>query len=158
MIFVCLGSREYQFNRLLKKIDQLVQNGVIEDVFAQIGESNYTPVNYNYVKYLDTQEFQHYQETAEIIISHGGTGALVGALKKEKLVIAAPRLQKFGEHIDDHQTEVAGILESEGYLRSVTDMEELENVIYEYKDNPNIKAYDKESNALSIIKAFINSN
>ena len=31
MIFVCVGSRDYQFNRLLEKIDQLVGAGEITD-------------------------------------------------------------------------------------------------------------------------------
>ena len=32
MIFVTLGSQKFQFNRLLKKIDELVAKGVITDI------------------------------------------------------------------------------------------------------------------------------
>ncbi len=47
MIFITLGSQKFQFNRLLKKIDNLIEIGVIqEEVFAQIGYSNYKPKNY----------------------------------------------------------------------------------------------------------------
>jgi len=53
LIFVCVGSREYQFDRLLKKIDELIEQGKITDkVFAQIGQSNYVPKYYEYKRYL----------------------------------------------------------------------------------------------------------
>ena len=36
MIFITLGSQKFQFNRLLKKVDDLIESGVIkEEVFAQ---------------------------------------------------------------------------------------------------------------------------
>ena len=43
MIFVTLGSQKFQFNRLLKAVDDLKLD---EEVFAQIGFSNYKPVHY----------------------------------------------------------------------------------------------------------------
>ena len=46
MIFITLGSQKFQFNRLLKAVDDLVQRKIIkEDVFAQIGYSDYQPQN-----------------------------------------------------------------------------------------------------------------
>lgn len=42
MIFITLGSQKFQFNRLLKALDDLVEEGAIqEEVFAQIGYSDY---------------------------------------------------------------------------------------------------------------------
>ena len=44
MIFITLGSQKFQFNRLLKAVDELVAAGKIKDeVFAQIGYSDYKP-------------------------------------------------------------------------------------------------------------------
>lgn len=101
MIFVCVGSREYQFNRLLREIDLLIDEGKItEEVFAQIGQSDYIPQNYSFKRFLSPDEFKKYQQEANIIISHAGTGALIGALKLGKKVIAVPRLAKYGEHMD----------------------------------------------------------
>lgn len=43
MIFVTTGSQKFQFNRLLQKIDLLIEEGMIrEEVFAQIGVSDYS--------------------------------------------------------------------------------------------------------------------
>lgn len=154
MIFVCVGSRDYQFNRLLKALDELVAAGTLTDeIVAQTGLSEYEPKHYTWHRYLDQDVFKDYQRRADLIISHGGTGALVGALKMGKQVIAVPRLAQFGEHIDDHQTQVCGALAGEGYLRQVLDMKELGDTIELCKNDPIIKKYDKPSNVLPMIEA-----
>lgn len=156
MIFVCVGSRDYQFNRLLIKIDELVADGTITDkVIAQIAQSDYEPQNYEWHRFLDRAVFKAYQQDADLIISHAGTGALVGALKIGKQVIAVPRLARFGEHIDDHQTQVADALEAEGYLRVVLDMDRLGETVQKCYDDPITKRYDKPSNIVSIIEQQI---
>lgn len=154
MIFVCVGSRDYQFNRLLKALDELVAEGKIDDeIVAQTGLSEYEPKHYTWYRYLDQDVFKDYQRKADLIISHGGTGALVGALKLGKQVIAVPRLARYGEHIDDHQTQVCGALSEEGYLRQILDMQDLADVISLCKTDPIIKKYDKPSNVLPLIQA-----
>ncbi|MCZ0717180.1 PssE/Cps14G family polysaccharide biosynthesis glycosyltransferase [Aerococcus kribbianus] len=156
MIFVSLGSREYQFDRLLKKLDELVEDDVIsEPIFAQIGQSTYTPQNYDYERFIDSDKFSNKQDQADLIISHGGTGALIGAIKKGKQVIAVPRLAKYGEHIDDHQTQVSSVLDEMGYLKSVQNMDQLGSVYLSMKENPISKKYDRPSNVLEIINEFI---
>ncbi|HLS71405.1 MAG TPA: glycosyltransferase, partial [Chitinophagaceae bacterium] len=75
-----------------------------------------------------------------------------------KSVIAVPRLEEFGEHIDDHQIEVASVLESEGYLKSVIDIKDLYSVIKKMKENPVKKKYNKKSKAINIIRDFIKNN
>ena len=156
MIFVCVGSREYQFDRLIKKLDELIEQGSItETVYAQIGQSSYIPKFFEYERFMDVEKFKEYQSKADLIISHGGTGALIGALKLGKQVIAVPRLAKYGEHTDDHQTQVAGVLADEGYLKCVLDMDELLKAIHSIKSNPIDKLYNKPSKIISIIEAFL---
>lgn len=107
-IFITLGSQKFQFNRLLKAVDKLYEKRCInsEDVFAQTGYSDYLPKNFAYKKFLDRDEFSNEMEKADIVISHGGTGAIISALKKGKKVIAVPRRAKYGEHVDDHQLQL----------------------------------------------------
>lgn len=107
-IFITLGSQKFQFNRLLKAVDELCEKKIIvsEDLFAQIGYSDYIPQNYNYKKFLDREEFSVEMGKVDIVITHGGTGAIIGAVKKGKKVIAVPRLAKYGEHVDDHQLQL----------------------------------------------------
>lgn len=156
MIFVCTGTQVYQFNRLLKALDELAAEGKIKDeIFAQIGASDYKPRHYAYKAFLSSDEFTAYQDRASLIISHGGTGALIGASKKGKNIIAVPRLGRFGEHTDDHQLQVVEVLEKEGYVRVVYDIKALGETIDEAIKAPICNPYNRESNVLSIIQDFI---
>lgn len=117
MIFVTVGSQKFQFDRLLKYIDELIKKNIIkESVFAQIGYSKYIPQNFEYKNFLTREEFQEKISLSRIVITHAGTGAIVTALKKEKKVIAIPRLMEFGEHVDDHQKEIAKSFVSKNYI------------------------------------------
>lgn len=156
MIFVCTGSQVYQFDRLLKKLDELIVDGTItESIFAQIGASTYLPQHYEYKPFLSSDEFKDYQNKASLIISHGGTGALVGASKLGKNIIAVPRLAKYGEHTDDHQLQIVDVLEKQGYVRTVYEMEDLGKTVTEAFANPIKKPYDRESNVIPIIDSKI---
>lgn len=117
LIFVTLGSQKFQFDRLLKSIDQLVADAVIQDtVFAQTGYSYYKPQHYRYQQFLNQTEFAEAEGSAEIIITHGGTGAIIGGVKKGKKVIAVPRLKRYGEHVDDHQLQIIQQFEEVGFI------------------------------------------
>ena len=103
MIFVTVGSQKFQFNRLLKAVDEIDCKDVI---FAQIGYSDYLPKNYSYKRFLNRDEFKYKLSNSDIVITHGGTGIIVSAIKNNKKVIAVPRLSKFKEHVDDHQLQL----------------------------------------------------
>lgn len=130
MIFVTLGSQKFQFNRLLIQIDKLIEeNKITEEVFAQTGYSDYIPKNYKYKNFLDRDEFKDIMSKADKVITHGGTGAIIGAVKKQKKVIAVARLKKFGEHVDDHQLQIINEFEKLGFIKAVSDLGNLEEVL-----------------------------
>jgi len=107
MIFVVLGSQKFPFDRLVKAMDELVAQGVITDeVFAQRGASTYVPQHYPSEAFLDAAVFDEYMQNADIVLTHGGTGAIIKAVKMGKKVIVVPRLAQFGEHVDDHQLQI----------------------------------------------------
>ncbi|MFR7918810.1 MAG: PssE/Cps14G family polysaccharide biosynthesis glycosyltransferase [Anaerostipes sp.] len=152
MIFITLGSQKFQFNRLLKAVDDLVQRKIIkEDVFAQIGYSDYQPQNYSYKKFLDRDEFARMEEKSEIVITHGGTGAIIGAVKKDKKVIAVPRLAKFGEHVDDHQLQLLDEFEKMQIIVACYDTDKLEDA-YRLVQTKKLKKY--KSNQKRIIDSI----
>lgn len=107
MIFITTGSRSFQFNRLLKAIDEAIEAGLItEPVFAQIGSSDYKIKNYEYVEFLNHDEFNNKMNSCDLVLTHGGTGVIVNSVKLGKRVVAVPRLAKYGEVVDDHQTQL----------------------------------------------------
>lgn len=152
-IFVTLGSQKFQFNRLLKAVDELCKKNIVssEDVFAQIGYSDYTPQNYNYKKFLDREEFGLEMEKADIVITHGGTGAIIGAVKKAKKVIAVARREQYGEHVDDHQIQIISQFKEQNLICGISDVSDLENAV-EYVRTHKFDSY--ESNATVIIRSI----
>lgn len=126
MIFVTLGSQKFQFDRLLKKIDELIADGVITDsVLAQTGHSTYTPQHFQAVPFMDRDTFAEHMAKASFVITHAGTGAIIGAVKNGKKVIAVPRLSKFGEHVDDHQLQIIEQFDELGLLEPCYDVDTL---------------------------------
>lgn len=149
MIFVTLGSQKFQFNRLLKELDKLVSENKIDDeIFAQIGYSDYKPQNFKYKEFVDRDEFKEIMDKSNIVIAHGGTGAIITAVKQGKKVIAVPRLAKYGEHVDDHQIQIVTEFENSGIIKAVYEMDELEKVL---KDIQNIEFEHYVSNTQVIL-------
>ena len=129
MIFITLGSQKFQFNRLLEEVDKLIEQGIItEEVFAQVGYSDYKPKNYKYNKFLDRDEFTEIIKKCDKVITHGGTGAIINAVKNNKKVIAIPRLAKYGEHVDDHQLQIVKKFKEMGVISICNDTKYLKKI------------------------------
>lgn len=156
MIFVTVGSQKFQFNRLLKEVDELIETGKIKDeVFAQIGVSDYKPKNYKYKEFITQEEFNDYLNKADIIITHAGTGVIVNAIKKEKKVIGVPRLAKYGEHVDDHQIQLIKEFTDMNLIEACKDIKYLEQRIKNIK-NKNFKKYKSNNDRfVQNIKEYI---
>ena len=130
MIFVTVGSQKFQFNRLLEELDNLVEKKIItKEVFAQTGYSGYKPKHYKYKNFLDREEFSRVMESCDTVITHGGTGAIIGAVKKGKKTIAIPRLKEFQEHVDDHQIQIVEQFNDLKFVQGIYDIKELKNAI-----------------------------
>lgn len=151
MIFITLGSQKFQFNRLLKAVDELVACGLNEEVFAQIGYSDYKPLNYKYKEFLDREEYSEIMNKSNVVITHGGTGAIIGAIKKRKKVIAVPRLAKYGEHVDDHQLQLIAQFKELDLICTCEDG----NLKISLEIVKKTKYKEYESNTKTIIKSLV---
>lgn len=135
LIFVCVGSRNYQFNRLFVKLDELYDEGLLkEDMFAQIGVSTYKPKHFTCKAFISPEEFRQKVEQSHIVISHGASGSIMKALNAGKKVIAVTRLEKYGEHINDHQIQTNEAFAAHKYLLAVYEMDDLGKAIRAYYD------------------------
>lgn len=149
MVFITVGSQKFQFNRLLKAVDELIEKKVItEEVFAQVGTSDYIPKHFKYKDFLNRDEFMELSGKAEIVITHGGTGAIIGAVKRGKRVIAVPRLAEYGEHVDNHQIQLLKEFEQMNLISVCYHLEELGTV---FSGIRNIKFEKYESNTKTIL-------
>ena len=107
MILVLLGTQNNSFHRLLEKMDELIEKGVIDEkVLVQSGYTNYESKNMRIFDLIPQEELERYQDQADLIITHGGVGSIISSIKKEKKVIAVPRLHEFQEHVNNHQKQI----------------------------------------------------
>lgn len=136
MIFVTVGTHEQPFNRLIKKIDELKKDGLIEDeVFMQTGFSTYEPKYCKWKKLLPYQQMKQYVDEARIVITHGGPASFIMPLQVGKVPIVVPRQKKFDEHVNDHQLEFArNVAERMGIIIPVEDIDGIGEIIIGYDD------------------------
>lgn len=163
MIFVTVGSRNYPFDRLFKKLDELYEDGVLTDsMFAQIGTSTYRPKHYEYKDFISPEEFAEKIKEADIVVSHGASGSIMKALNAGKKVIAVTRLEKYGEHINDHQIQNNEAFGSNKYVLmadlELADLGECFQKIYSGTDGL-VKWENKDPMAIvNMIDRFIQEN
>lgn len=163
MIFVTVGSRNYPFDRLFKKLDELYDSGVItEKMYAQIGTSTYKPQNYEYKDFISPEEFLEKIKEADIVVTHGASGSIMKALNAGKKVIAVTRLEKYGEHINDHQIQNNEAFSSNGYVLmadlELSDLAECFNKIYNKTDNLRPWINKDPMSIVNMIDKFIQEN
>ena len=152
MIFITTGSRSFQFNRLLEAVDKAIESGAITDeVFAQIGSSNYPIKNYKYKEFLNHDEFNEKMRNCDIVLTHGGTGVIVNAVKMGKRVVAVPRLAKYQEVVDDHQIQLVQAFEKLGMVTACYDCNKIGIAIEDAKGKE-VKPY--VSNTQTIIDSI----
>lgn len=144
MIFVTVGTHEQQFNRLIKSIDKMVEEGVInERVIIQKGYSDYEPKHCEYYDLIGYEKMQKYLNEARIIITHGGPASFISALSIGKIPIVMPRKKEYEEHVNNHQLIFAKEVEKRMKNIIVAETEEeLKNYILNY-DNQ-IKKLSKD--------------
>ena len=96
------GSIKFQFNRLIQMVDNLA-NDLDFPIVSQIGHSEHSPKNHNFHRFTTTEFQDQLINDAEIIITHGGSSSLWKSVNSGNKLIVVPRLEKYGEHINDHQ-------------------------------------------------------
>lgn len=134
MIFVTVGTHEQPFNRLIKEVDRLVADGKIkEKVVIQTGFSTYIPEHCEWHKMMSFNEMNQYVESAHMVITHGGPASFIEVLQKGKIPIVVPRMEKYGEHINNHQVEFVRLIDRKMHnIVPVYNMKDLDHTILNY--------------------------
>lgn len=136
MIFVTVGTHEQGFERLIKKVDDLVKDGKIkEDVVMQIGFTQYKPKYCKWQKLFPYSEMKEMVQKARIVITHGGPASFIMILQEGKTPIVVPRMAKYNEHVNDHQVDFSlAVNERYKNLIVVEDIENLGSIISDYNN------------------------
>jgi UDP-N-acetylglucosamine transferase subunit ALG13 len=129
MVFVTIGSSHFGFTRLIAEVDRLAGMGILSDVTAQIGETDYEPRNCRWQRFLTPTQMRAEMAGADFVICHAGCGTLEDGLRARKKMIVMPRLARRKEVPDDHQWEIARLLAAHDRILLANETDELVSCI-----------------------------
>lgn len=124
MIFVTVGT-DMAFNRLVHVVDEWAFDNGRQDVFAQIGETDWQPRHIAWSKFLQPPEFARRFSEADAVVAHAGMGTILTALHLGKPILVMPRLASLGEQRNEHQLATAKHLSRLGKINVAVDESEL---------------------------------
>lgn len=135
MIFVTVGTEKFAFDRLLSAVHGALERGIIKDeVVAQVGHSKASYPLFRARDFFDFDEQSRLIAKADIVVAHAGEGSTLISLSSGKVPLLFPRRSEFGEHVDDHQWELARRLEETGKVLVAYDAQDLIEKILHYKE------------------------
>jgi len=158
MIYVAVGTQKFQFNRLLKEVDELVERRIItEPVFAQIGNSDYVPQNYSFQNFLSRDEFETKVKECSLLITHSGVATIMAGAKNNKPIVVVPRLAKYGEHVDDHQKQIAKMFAEQNIIVACEEDGSLKDALIKAKSNSFSRYNSQRQAVVDTIREFLSS-
>lgn len=152
MILVTLGTQDKTFERLLKIIDQAIEEKIITDeVIVQAGFTKYKSKNMKIFDFCSQKKLEKLIKECKLLITHGGVGSIVLGLNNNKKIIAVPRLSKYKEHTNDHQKQIIEKFSKASYILALNEHDNFEEV---YKQTKNFKPKKYVDNSDKIIKVI----
>ncbi|MCM3135335.1 glycosyltransferase family 28 [Paenibacillus polysaccharolyticus] len=158
MIFAIVGTQRFSFDRMFALLDEAIEAGTIqEEIVAQSGYTSYEPRHFKTIPFLSQEEMDAYIEGSRCVITHAGIGSITNCLERGKPVVVIPRRKDKGEHVDDHQLEIAKVFQERGYVVVAESQSELRKVI-PYIGEMEFQPYVRQpSDLISTIKSYVNS-
>jgi len=156
MILVVLGTQDKKFPRLLEAVEKEIKKGNIKDrVVVQAGQTDYKSDVMEIFDLIPTPEFDKLLDEADIVITHGGVGTILNAIKKNKKIIAAARLAKYKEHHNDHQKQIIKEFADQGYLLELKDFNKLDKMLEKIKTFKSKKFESNTPNMIKLLEEYI---
>jgi UDP-N-acetylglucosamine--N-acetylmuramyl-(pentapeptide) pyrophosphoryl-undecaprenol N-acetylglucosamine transferase len=116
MIFVSVGTHEAPFDRMLRVVYELELD---EQLVVQHGPSAVRCARAQEAEFLAFDDVVENVRAARAVVMHAGVGSVMISLASGKRPIVFARRKEFGEHVDDHQVELARRLEASGLVTVV---------------------------------------
>lgn len=133
-LFVPLGTQKFPFERIIVALNSLVDRGEYkpDDIIMQ---SALYPVKPKFIALglIPNEEFNRYMVEAETIVTHSGVNSIISCMNIGKPLVICPRLHEYGEHVDNHQMEIAELMRTKYDVLVCTDMNDLSEMIEKAK-------------------------
>jgi exopolysaccharide biosynthesis glucuronosyltransferase PssE len=124
LTFVTVGNATQPFPRLLRAVGSLAGE-LPKPIVIQRGHTQFANAGVETFDFIQTDEYLDFLTRATLVISHAGAGTIIHAARAGVRPVVVPRLKRFGEHIDDHQSELAEALGRAGKVYPVLDIDDL---------------------------------
>lgn len=160
MIFVTVGS-QMPFDRLINGVAAwAAKQSKTPEVFAQVGESQLSPVGLRTVSALSPEAFRNSVSQAEVIVAHAGMGSVLTAMEFGKPLVVLPRKGALRETRNDHQIATANWLAGKKGVFVAQEDEDLPAAIdrarASARNTSQISAF-ATTELIDSLKAFINA-
>lgn len=117
-VVVSLGTfKDYGFERLVRRLLEILPSDV--EVLWQTGDTDVTGLGVDGHHAIPERELIQAIRDSDVLVAHAGVGTALAALEVGKCPVLVPRRRAHGEHVDDHQTQIAGELGRRGLAVSV---------------------------------------
>lgn len=113
---VALGTEVWPFGRAVERVLGLLPDA---EIVWQVGVTDYRHEGGQLQRWLPPDELRQAMRDADVVIAHAGVGTVLAALGEGKVAVVLPRLEVQREHVDDHQVEVAAMLDRRSLVVSV---------------------------------------
>jgi UDP-N-acetylglucosamine transferase subunit ALG13 len=133
MIFATVGT-QLPFDRLIRSLDEWAARNPHIDVFAQIGQTDYTPQHIRWEKTISVEAFRTNLDNCDTVVAHAGMGTIISAAELGKRIVILPRRADLGEHRNDHQLATSSRL---SHLNGLVVAENCEHLSRELNNNGN---------------------
>jgi UDP-N-acetylglucosamine--N-acetylmuramyl-(pentapeptide) pyrophosphoryl-undecaprenol N-acetylglucosamine transferase len=115
-VLVLLGTLDYPFPALVDRLVEILPDDV--DVAWQLGCTSAPPdVPGTVHRLLSTVELASLVHECDVLVAHSGCGTALLAMESGKAPVLVPRRVGRGEHVDDHQVQIARELAGRGLAR-----------------------------------------
>lgn len=123
MIVATVGTHAQPFPRFFTFVERARDLG--HEVFLQYGHNPPPQGLSDAVAFLPYTDFLRQLARADAVLTHAGVGSVLSARRAGHVPVVVSRLARHGEHVDDHQEDLARRLTDEGHVFMVTRPHEL---------------------------------
>ena len=129
-LFVPLGTQKFPFGRIITALNELVDQGnyKADEIVMQSALYPVIP-KFTYLGLIPHENFERYMQEAEVVVTHSGVNSIISCMKMGKPLVVCPRLHEYGEHVDNHQMEIATLMHDKYNVLICTDMKDLRSLI-----------------------------
>lgn len=115
IVFISCGTHEHPFNRMIETANRISSDYC---VIFQHGHTGVTNVSdrVHCIQWIAKDDMDYLMMTSAVNIIHAGTGSIISCIKIGRRPIVVPRVARLGEHVDDHQLEIANGFEKKGLI------------------------------------------